>query len=509
MAANLAYRLYSSSDWYTSDAYDIDDLLDTWITTVNTNNSQTNRQIQKIYGPGTGSGSGRGSLINLPTTDTVSTWVNWVGTSSSMTLRCSSDWLYSNSNFGYGVPSPSASASAELSISYSATQGGRGYLVASETRDNREFFGFGWSAGGSENAILIFKDRGQQWCVMGFDSFTQLGFFVNLDSAANYSISTGPQLHLGSTTVVSSLTVPYSSPANLGYQEGAFFAQPASTDLYAINAVKDFGLYIDLGASQYLTSLGSQAFWVRHGVDVDDVIPDVTFVLTVDQNGDFLIDGLTSAQVSNNGNYYLDPGLTYAFDQSDPSNLGYAAVFYDDSYATMASSTQGTDKIFTVPVSYAPAGQLRTIYIKADAQPAFGDGITLQVDGTGTTSGRPDGGFSISGELVRKVLTVADDGGGNAFYLDSVKQDTWSIENYRSAVDFIQDDASNAGHPVELWTGPGKTGTQITPTLTYGSIGSGGEAGTIFDISSYDDTTLYYECGNHSNMGGQLVIGTP
>lgn len=508
MAANLAYRLYSQSNWYTSDAYDLSDLFEAWIAAINANNSQQNRQVQHIYGPTTGSSQGRGNLAKFPTAAGVDTYVNWVGTSTSMNLKCSSDWLFTNSNFGYGTAPGTAAAQAGINMAFSPASAGRGYLVASETRDNREFFGFGWYTLSAENAILIFKDRAQQWCVMGFDSFTQLGFFVNLDSAANYNVATGPQLHVGSSTVASSLTIPYSSPGAIGYQEGTFFAQPASSDIYAINSVKGFGLYYDLGDSQYLTSLGSQAFWVRHGVNQQEIIPDFTFTVTV-VDDEYVLDGVENQLVTTDPQFYLEPGKTYAFDQSDPSNLGYEIVAYDDSYATLPIVTQGSEKIFTVPLTYAPTGGTRVVYFKADAMQYFTAGLGMTVEDTSLAPTRPDGGFTITGDLLRKVLTVADDGGGNKFYLDAVKQDTWSIENFRSAVDFIQDDPSNVGHPVELWTGPGKTGTQLTPVLQYGTIGDGGLAGTIFDVSSYDDSTLYYECGNHSGMGGELIIGTP
>ena len=68
---------------------------------------------------------------------------------------------------------------------------------------------------------------------------------------------------------------------------------------------------------------------------------------------------------------------------------------------------------------------------------------------------------------------------------------------------------SNSGHPLKL--GTSANGDEITNAYytTYNKEGTPGSAGAYTEVKLQQDApnTLYYFCGNHSGMGGQVNAG--
>ena len=101
-------------------------------------------------------------------------------------------------------------------------------------------------------------------------------------------------------------------------------------------------------------------------------------------------------------------------------------------------------------------------------------------------------------------VIVYNDGGGNKYYIDNVKQATLTLyvgNTYR----FDQSDSSNDGHPLRLSSVSGGThsdGPEYTVGVTI--VGTPGTSGAYTEIVITEDTpTLYYYCSNHAAMGGQ------
>jgi len=108
------------------------------------------------------------------------------------------------------------------------------------------------------------------------------------------------------------------------------------------------------------------------------------------------------------------------------------------------------------------------------------------------------------------VVTVANPGSGNRYYLDGVLQATISAipgNTYK----FDQADGTNSGHPLRLSitsNGTHSGGSAYTDGVTTsGTPGSSG-AYTQIVVDATTVQTLYYYCTAHSGMGGSFNVGS-
>ena len=101
------------------------------------------------------------------------------------------------------------------------------------------------------------------------------------------------------------------------------------------------------------------------------------------------------------------------------------------------------------------------------------------------------------------IVTVANPGSGNKYYLNGTLQATVSLVEGRT-YKFDQSDSSNASHPLRFSTTSDGThggGSEYTTGVT--TVGTPGSAGAYTQIVVAGSApTLYYYCSNHSGMGG-------
>ena len=109
-----------------------------------------------------------------------------------------------------------------------------------------------------------------------------------------------------------------------------------------------------------------------------------------------------------------------------------------------------------------------------------------------------------SKENVGYAVTVYDDGGGNKYYIDGVKQATLTGLIRGATYTFDTSDSTVATHPFVF--GSTANGNNFARGANYGSV-SAGSAGAATTITiPYDaPETLYYHCSSHSGMGGSIV----
>ena len=105
------------------------------------------------------------------------------------------------------------------------------------------------------------------------------------------------------------------------------------------------------------------------------------------------------------------------------------------------------------------------------------------------------------------AVTVVNDGGGNKYYIDGVKQASLSLHE-EGTYRFDVSASSVGGHPFNFSTtsdGTHNSGSAYTTGVT--TVGTAGQAGAYLEIVVTTSTPdLYYYCSYHSGMGGAVAF---
>ena len=142
----------------------------------------------------------------------------------------------------------------------------------------------------------------------------------------------------------------------------------------------------------------------------------------------------------------------------------------------------------------------------------FGGSVELdnpQVSGArpilNTTQGGTQAGVGVFGskQNVGYAVTVYNDGGGNKYYIDGVKQDTVTGLIRGATYTFDTSDSTVSSHPFRF------------SATSNGSHGGGSEytngvaaitgAATTITVPHNAPNTLYYYCTSHSGMGNDIT----
>ena len=71
---------------------------------------------------------------------------------------------------------------------------------------------------------------------------------------------------------------------------------------------------------------------------------------------------------------------------------------------------------------------------------------------------------------------------------------------------FKQGDASNAGHPINIYRNADKSGLAVQGVSQVGTPGNGSNDTQTVYLNLDGAGTYYYQCENHANMGGQITV---
>ena len=122
-----------------------------------------------------------------------------------------------------------------------------------------------------------------------------------------------------------------------------------------------------------------------------------------------------------------------------------------------------------------------------------------------TTQGGAQAGVGVFGskQNVGYAVTVYNDGGGNKYYIDGVKQDTVTGLIRGATYTFDTSDSTVSSHPFRF------------SATSNGSHGGGSEytngvaaitgAATTITVPHDAPNTLYYYCTSHSGMGADIT----
>ena len=185
------------------------------------------------------------------------------------------------------------------------------------------------------------------------------------------------------------------------------------------------------------------------------------------------------------------------------SAIGVHAIGEVSTQTTVSADPDATASAAGVTVTVNDPAATAGIAVTASAS-----GVTLTLSDPAATA---TGGATISvdGHKARQTftVTVSNDGYGNKYYIDGVKQDSLSLHEvgiYR----FDVSDSTVSGHPFKFSTtsdGTHNSGTEYTTNVT--TSGATGTSGAYVEIEVTASTPdLYYYCDNHSGMGGSITF---
>jgi len=106
------------------------------------------------------------------------------------------------------------------------------------------------------------------------------------------------------------------------------------------------------------------------------------------------------------------------------------------------------------------------------------------------------------------VITVANPGSGNKYYVDGAQQSTLNFVKGNTYT-FNQGDSSNGGHALLISTtsdGTHSGGVSYNTGVTVNGIPGFTGAYTSITVDPSAPSVLYYYCSVHSGMGGQINI---
>jgi len=303
-----------------------------------------------------------------------------------------------------------------------------------------------------------------------------------LDRAANGFES----IALSSTTYTLTLSAQPSSAENGHYKAIKFTGTPGGTCTITLAQNDKARIYMLLNST-------NQALIITQGSG-----GNVT--LEVGKGAIVLADGAGSGAAVTD----FTAAVQNVTDLSSPFNVGATSVTTSGAELNLLDGSAAGTIANSKAVIYGSSGEVNA--------------TTLQIAGTSITATAAELNYvdgvtsAIQTQIDAKqplgtvIVTVANPGSGNRYYIDGSLQQTVELKpsvTYR----FDQSDASNSSHPLRFSTNDNNSPNApfTTGVTTAGTPGSAG-AYTQVKLEQDAPAVLYYYCSNHSGMGGKAVV---
>ena len=303
-----------------------------------------------------------------------------------------------------------------------------------------------------------------------------------LDRAANGFES----IAISSTTYTLTLSAQPSSAENGHYKAIKFTGTPGGTCTITLAQNDKARIYMLLNST-------NQALIITQGSG-----GNVT--LEVGKGAIVLADGAGSGAAVTD----FTAAVQNVTDLSSPFNVGATSVTTSGAELNLLDGSAAGTIANSKAVIYGSSGEVNA--------------TTLQIAGTSITATAAELNYvdgvtsAIQTQIDAKqplgtvIVTVANPGSGNRYYIDGSLQQTVELKpsvTYR----FDQSDASNSSHPLRFSTNDNNSPNApfTTGVTTAGTPGSAG-AYTQVKLEQDAPAVLYYYCSNHSGMGGKAVV---
>ncbi len=279
MAVTVEYQSWDSAtySWLdnstsTAAPQQINDKLTTWITAVNANASNANRQVTLVKSPASSTSAAFvGWTLKFDSNTSGSPFWVKLHTTTSVNIACYFGTTYTDdgSSGGYGLTGGTAVSDTSVLYASSATSGE--FVVASETANGEEFFAISWRIGSDtakSDCLLIFKDTNNEWAGVFTDGATvtagTLYMTQHTTPARTMSVQFFVNYNASSTALAPfQLWTNGGLPAANNYYTA--FVMPKSPSLYLAGSSTNysFGRYATLADSSKVLCLANCPFWVR------------------------------------------------------------------------------------------------------------------------------------------------------------------------------------------------------------------------------------------------------
>jgi len=275
--ATARYQAWTSATWgwdsntAGSACVELVSELDTWITAINANASQTGKQVVRQRGPADSTTANyRGFVVELPFNSTAASMYVSLHSNSATNLRfyAGDQFTDNTSNGGYGTVTATNGLSSDTSISWKNTiTSSAGFVVGYSTVDTEEFFCVGWLLDSSTtyaDSLTIYKNTYGEWTAMMNDGNSHTGFSINTPGASKDRMRmTGLESSGASNTLI-----PYAAYAVTSFlptnEISQVISAVASEDLFHTPSAISQMDYLTLGDGTNLVSTATYGPLVRY-----------------------------------------------------------------------------------------------------------------------------------------------------------------------------------------------------------------------------------------------------
>ena len=280
MAVSVEYQAWLSADYNwldkttsTAAPQQINDKLTAWITAVNANAANTNKQLTLRKGPADSTSTNFiGWVLELGSASSGAPFYFSFYTYNSTLVVSASHltWANDESNGGYGGRgSPN---STNYGGFYTSGQNAE-FAVATETANGQEFFCLGWRTTGNatqeaiySGAALLFKDSNGEWASYHFNEYTHAGsFYMPTNTTLKRQFEVRPLVIYGNGITLDPLVLTMNSQAYMPSAGNAVtLAVSAANPNLLTGEYGSFGRYCALPASTTAVSIGFSPIFVRY-----------------------------------------------------------------------------------------------------------------------------------------------------------------------------------------------------------------------------------------------------
>lgn len=281
MAVSVSYQTWASGsynwlDTTTSSAapQQINNLLSSWVTAVNGNAANTNKQITVIKSPASSTSANFvGWVIQAASNSTNSTFITRIYSSSTTNLVCTFSESFNDSGANGGYGATSGVAATDSTVTWATSGVTAEFIVATETDNEKEFFALGWRLGGDStnraDLLLIYKDTAGEWAGWFYDSADIGCFYMPTHSTAQRCFSAVTQSLTNSSTIERFALRLSASSTQLATAGSEMTVQSvaASPDIFRASlsgSVTNFGRWATLAGGKTLIGIAYAPFFVSY-----------------------------------------------------------------------------------------------------------------------------------------------------------------------------------------------------------------------------------------------------